>query len=250
MRINIVTESRPGWVLRQISENLQKHLPASYITDFRPDCKADVNLYINYALFKSKTNQIDVGWFTHREFSGDLLKKFNDVAREVDYCISMCNKTAGLLPQEKTRVILPCADSQFFKSEIVFGCAGKNQPSGRKHFDLIEELSKIDRIKILFSNQKINWIDMPEFYNSIDYLLILSDNEGGPMPVLEAIACGKPVIAPDVGWCWDFPIIRYNGYDDLKQKIKLLATPVDCWEISGKETYDFLKGIYEVKFRK
>lgn len=250
MKINIITESKPGWVLRNISENLQKKLPDSYITDYEPDGNADINLYINYALFKSKTKQIDVGWFTHKEECKDLAKKFNTVACNVDYCISMCEKTSFLLPSEKTKVILPCCDPQFYKKEIVFGCVGKNQPSGRKQFELLDEIAKIEGAKVLFTNQKINWFDLPLFYSSIDYLLILSRNEGGPLPVLEAIACGKPVIAPDVGWCWDFPVIRYRDFEDLKKTITLLCTPKNCWEISGLKTYTLLKELYENKFGK
>mgnify|MGYP001573395053 CR=1 FL=1 len=39
-----------------------------------------------------------------------------------------------------------------------------------------------------------------DFYGKIDYLLIPSLWEGGPMALLEALACGVPVIAADVGW--------------------------------------------------
>lgn len=250
MKINIVTESKPGWVLRKISENLQKNLPDSYITDFKPDCNADVNLYVNYALFDKKTKQIDIGWFTHREASHDLADKFDITSREVDYCISMCEKTSRLLPSEKTSVILPCVDQQFIKKEIIFGCVGKNHNSGRKQFELITEISKIKGAKVLFTNQKVEWHNMPAFYRSIDYLLILSNNEGGPMPVLEAIASGKPIIAPDVGWCWDFPVIRYTCLQDLTCKIKQLITPENCWELSGQETYKLMKRLYEAKFGK
>jgi len=250
MKINIITEPKPGWVLRNISENLQKNLPDSYITDYRHDGNADINLYVNYALFRGKTNQIDVGWFTHREELGDLAKKFDSVAQEVDYCISMCKKTSFLLPPEKTKVILPCSDPQFLKKEIIFGCVGKNQPSGRKQFELIDEITKIEGAKVLFTNQKIKWSDMPSFYASIDYLLILSRNEGGPLPVLEAIACGKPVIAPDVGWCWDFPVIRYEDFESLKKIIESLCTSKNCWKTSGSETHKILKELYEIKFGK
>lgn len=41
---------------------------------------------------------------------------------------------------------------------------------------------------------------MPSLY---DYLLIPSLWEGGPLAVLEALAAGKPIIAPPVGWVRD-----------------------------------------------
>lgn len=40
---------------------------------------------------------------------------------------------------------------------------------------------------------------MPYFYNSIDILVCASNIEGTPNPVLEAMACGVPVISTDVG---------------------------------------------------
>jgi hypothetical protein len=249
IKINIVTEEAPGWVLRRISESLHNNLKSSYITSNKPDNNADINLYIDFIQFKHKTSKIDIGWFTHRSFDdGQII--FDDVAKKVDYCISMCSKTAESLPPEKTIVIKPCADPQFFKDKIVFGCSGRNYvKSGRKRFELIPELRKIAGVEILLTNLSVAWVDMPKFYDSIDYLLVLSNNEGGPMPVLEAIARRKPIIAPDVGFCWDYPVIKYNSIEELKNIIKSLAMPKNSWEFSGKETYDFCKKVYEKKYR-
>lgn len=41
--------------------------------------------------------------------------------------------------------------------------------------------------------------EMPKYYNSIDVLVCSSAIEGTPNPVLEAMACGVPVISTDVG---------------------------------------------------
>lgn len=41
--------------------------------------------------------------------------------------------------------------------------------------------------------------DMPEFYHSIDCYICMSLSEGSPRPVLEAAACGVPIISTDVG---------------------------------------------------
>lgn len=241
MRINIVTEASPGWVLRKISETVKGYMPDTYITEYAPDGKGDINLYINYALFKHKTNKIDVGWFTHKESDG----KFDKIAKEVDYCIAMSNKTGKLLPSNKTTVIEPCADFQFYKDKLVLGCVGRTYPSGRKKFNLIEDIESIEGVEVRVTNGKVVWDKMSDFYKGIDYLLILSTNEGGPMPVLEAIAYGKPVIAPDVGWCWEYPVIRYNSIDELKKIINKLIYPKDCWKVSTMKTYNLCKELYE-----
>ncbi|WZB73295.1 glycosyltransferase family 4 protein [Achromobacter xylosoxidans] len=40
---------------------------------------------------------------------------------------------------------------------------------------------------------------MPAYYNSLDLYVCPSAIEGTPNPVLEAMACGVPVISTDVG---------------------------------------------------
>lgn len=47
------------------------------------------------------------------------------------------------------------------------------------------------------------WASVPrllELYRSLDVYLVTSTIEGGPMPLLEAMACGIPVISTPVGW--------------------------------------------------
>jgi len=44
----------------------------------------------------------------------------------------------------------------------------------------------------------------PVFYEGLDFLMIPSLWEGGPMALQEALACGVPVIAADVGFVPDF----------------------------------------------
>ncbi|WP_417720121.1 glycosyltransferase family 4 protein [Salipiger sp.] len=46
---------------------------------------------------------------------------------------------------------------------------------------------------------RVPFAEMPEFYRSLDVLICTSAIEGTPNPVLEAMACGIPVISTDVG---------------------------------------------------
>jgi glycosyltransferase involved in cell wall biosynthesis len=68
---------------------------------------------------------------------------------------------------------------------------------------------------------------MPAWFAGLDYYLVTSDSEGGPIPVLEAIAAGVPVIAPDVGFCWEYPVIRYSGIDELRRTLEWLGAKRD-----------------------
>ncbi len=67
--------------------------------------------------------------------------------------------------------------------------------------------------------------EMPNFYNNIDYLLIPSSYEGGPMSLLEALACGREVIAPPIGFVSQYPHIEYKTGDseDLRLVLKELV---------------------------
>lgn len=40
---------------------------------------------------------------------------------------------------------------------------------------------------------------MVDFYNDIDVLIVTSKSEGSPMPILEAMSCGKVILSTDVG---------------------------------------------------
>lgn len=74
--------------------------------------------------------------------------------------------------------------------------------------------------------------EMPTFYNSIDALVLLSESEGSAMPVLEAGACGKPVISTPVGGAKEFlndfqlvkEKIRGKGLDEMINKLKKLRS--------------------------
>jgi len=88
--------------------------------------------------------------------------------------------------------------------------------------------------------------DMPKFYNMMEVFICLSkpNIEAGPLPVMEAMACGIPVISTKVGWAvdhcthgeniWfineeeikDLPKIIKEVYhnEELREKLKLNAS--------------------------
>jgi glycosyltransferase involved in cell wall biosynthesis len=63
---------------------------------------------------------------------------------------------------------------------------------------IMKELCKEHGLQdhILFLDQ---WDDMPGFMRTIDLYVLLSDNEGFNRSILEALACGKPVVTTHVG---------------------------------------------------
>ena len=83
--------------------------------------------------------------------------------------------------------------------------------------------------------QNVAFAELPDFYQSLDVYLCSSLIEGVPMPPLEALACGTPVVIPEhVGMLDDLPAIpgihRYEAgnYESMERGIrKALRTSYD-----------------------
>jgi glycosyltransferase involved in cell wall biosynthesis len=77
--------------------------------------------------------------------------------------------------------------------------------------------------------QSRNWVSsreaMNKFYNELDVLVVTADSEGGPLPPMEAAACGVPVITPPVGCMPEFVRHGVDGY------------LVDSYEVSNFISY-------------
>lgn len=238
---HIVTEPAPGWILRRLSESFAHHLPRATVGE-TVDRDADVNLYVNYALYSTPT-KCDVGYFTHRDVNSPYTGVFDECGRTMDHCIAMCAKTAMLLPPEKTSIVKPGPDPRYFKRPVRFGVVARHYDTGRKRLDWIPQLHEATGAHITLSGGNLSFEELNRFYAEIDYLVVLSDNEGGPMPVLEALALGKPVIAPDVGFVGDYTTIRYETFEQLVRIIKGLQIPPDAWKIAGSELLSVLGGV-------
>ena len=91
----------------------------------------------------------------------------------------------------------------------------------------------IPGVEVRTTGGKVAWEDLPAWYDGLDYLAVISENEGGPKPVVEALARGVPVIAPDVGYCWEFPVIRYDTKEELLDIVRRLVMPGDGWARTG-----------------
>lgn len=228
-----VVGENPGWVCGWIARKIAEGLGCPRM--LKPG--DGTNIYVPYYLLERKTER-DIALFTH--YSNPPY--WERAAGLADVCIAMSKHTAKYLPPEKTKVLNIPPDEQFRKSSVVFGVSGRSYArygDMRKHADWIDKLACIPGTRFTHSGGQLGWDEMPAWYASIDYLVVLSDNEGGPMGVVEAIAAGKPVIAPDVGWAWDYPVIRYTGYEDLERTIRGLVVPEHGWD-------GFVSALWEV----
>lgn len=225
MKINIVAPPESdGWILRRWAERWAEYLPAQLSTSPKDD--VDVNFYVNYYLYNGATKALDACYFTHREAEGEIAAKFDWVAQSCDLRIAQSVYTRdtilGLLDnKDEPEIVWPGLDPEFRKTKVL-GAIGKNHASGRKRYDWIDAID-IPGIEIR-RYEGIPYKDMPKVYREIDYLLVTSDREGGPMPVAEAIGAGVPIIMPvGVGWYSEVPCLRYDGLKKLRDLLKGLA---------------------------
>lgn len=224
MRVNVVCRNpRDDRVLprfaRYLAENNGWTLTAS------PDLTTEVIYLMGY--FEVQTYSKwpvsappVVCYFTHREEepqkNNEKAKLYDQVAGQVALRVAMCKLYAGPLskygptvqpplPLERERFIL--AETQKHRRPVV-GFSGYTYKNHRKGEDLVNGVIKSpigNRVDWVASGrgwpvsipaQRYSWADMPKFYQGLDILVCPSHVEGGPMPVLEALACGVRVVIP------------------------------------------------------
>ena len=236
--VHIVISDR-GWILETLAKKLKSALP--YVQyDEDADSAADIQYYMTYGARTARTSPIEVAYFAHLEQDNSTAKRFFDVARNVDYCVCHSKPYEAILKDNgisNVRTISPGVDLERFVPKVKIGVVGRTYHTGRKGEALLAQVMDVPGIEWHFTGTgwpgpALNLRDdqMSDFYNSMDYILVPSLYEGGPMSVVEALACGCEVIATPVGWVPEFPHIEYKTGDvddlrrvlnDLKNKIQL-----------------------------
>ena len=85
---------------------------------------------------------------------------------------------------------------------------------------------------------------MREYYNSLDLYICASRSEGTPRPVIEAAACGVPVISTDVGIVPELIENDINGFivertlEAITEKLKWIAKNQDILSNMGRQLRD------------
>lgn len=141
--------------------------------------------------------------------------------------------------------------------KLKLGVSGFTYSGGRKGENLFEKLTKSDLKDILdfyasgsgwkglYTPKELKFDEMSNYYRSLDMLLCTSTVEGIPIPPLEALACGTPVIIPrGVGILDELPdihnIYRYKAgnYLDMLDAISQCIYDVQTGNINKQELRD------------
>lgn len=242
--INLVVKR--GWILERLARELATRLPHVTINMGQAERQADPTAALNYYLPAKDFRKYPVdgevmGFYTHGQNGFDLLS-------QMSACVTMNQQMAARLTAAGARavhVIRPGTEAP--TRPIVFGVIGRVYNTDRKGVHLVK--AAVDHgytfvacgtrptVRAMAKRQwpcpRTHRIEKRDaFYQSIDYLVVTSTDEGGPMTVLEAIARGVPVIAPaGVGWCDEFECLgRYTPGDwPSLERVLIALTQPPTW---------------------
>lgn len=238
---NLVLQDR-NWVMEKLVTHFHKYLPNSKISD-RADLRADINFYFNWHGMRSKT-KFDVCFFTHIENR----QWWDTIANACDIAVLMGNKYDGTVPEDKKLIFHPPPFESFLPQKpIKVLVVGRSYPSGRKNFEVAKLISSLENVDLKFTEGKLSEYELKQDYLDTDYVLVTSKIEAGPMCVVEALAMNKPVIAPDVGWCWEYPVIKFSDDNDLIRIFKKLSFKDSVWKTSVDDIHLKISNKYENK---
>lgn len=236
--VHIVISDR-SWILERLASEIADRL--DYVTyDTEPDLKAQIVYYMTYGCRRHRIAPVEAALFTHYEESASgacdaARESFWNAARDVDHCVCMCARYENMLREKEVPsvcTIPPGVDHDEMKVKVKIGVVGRTYHTGRKGEALVEQVMDIPEIEWHFTGsgwpgpaRSIPPGKMGDFYHSMDYILVPALYEGGPMCVPEALACGRPVIAPPIGWVDMFPHIEYEtgNADDLRRVLQAIV---------------------------
>ena len=189
-------------------------------------------------------NAVHVGAFTHLDRNAVDERAFRPGWDKLDGIVHMAKRyeevfaKQGWYPRERMTVIMPgqvygfplrplrlgvCQRGGFLgKGDPFLFEALAGLPAGiRQHVELrikgsgwrpavVEWMPALSPLKVILDETEKH-IDYSGFYREIDYLLVPSLWEGGPMCVQEALASGVPVIAADVGFVPELLTIEWDS---------------------------------------
>lgn len=229
-KIHVVTVSS-GWILQKLAERIAE--AGDFTVGTFPNPSVDANLYIDsFNCFHRKTNTLDFGMFTHMHESDPTT--IPPITFKLDHIFHMSEKyrdmfeDESLFPADRMTVLEPgeipdwCDSTQKTRigifqrggfigkgSEVMENILKKDVSSeiewyfvgkGWKDSLKVNQTESGERVVTHFLDEPQYYWEYSDLYRQIDYLLIPSLWEGGPMAYIEACALGIPVISADVGF--------------------------------------------------
>lgn len=261
-----------GWILETMAQSIlneSTNQPGRFRVKIvnEPTDRADLTFFLPESAFRPLKHSITVTYLAHKEDHRGAAALFEEVARKSDYCITSSTKYQQVLEADGAKKVFKIhlgVDTEMFVPKLKLGVVGRTYHTGRKGENLLAEIIGMPMVELRFTGE--GWplpadyystADLVGFYNEIDFLMVPSLIEGGPVPMLEALSSGCPVIAPsDIGLVEDFPHIpfqRGNAQDLrrvveelLQEKLKLRASALENdWSSFAKRHLEVFAEIIE-----
>ena len=146
-------------------------------------------------------------------------------------------------PKQQLQLLKVLNQMQHIQWNISFAGEG---PALQEAKDYVKSVGLEKRVSFLGNRE-----DVTDLLHKSDLFVLISDWEGLPLSVLEAMRCGLPIIASDVGGVKEAVIHSENGYlipksdgDELLKKLThLLMDQSLCFDMGKKS-----RQLYEKKF--
>jgi len=247
-KVNIIINEK-GWILDRYAREIAKRVDNITI-DTKPDPEADINHYLFWhPLIDNDPPTVATMWFTHLNVDwGDKARAACGKCVHI-MCPSRHSKDVLIelgIPGEKITVVYPGIDKMFKPRPIRIGLTGRPYVNGRKgEYTLIELSWRMDLSPFHFiivgpgwdhivgalalNGVRVTYVpearheDYPRYIQEFDYYLSLAYAEGGPHGVLEALACGVPIISRPIGFAKDFGCAEYWTTEDLIGTLEALV---------------------------
>jgi glycosyltransferase involved in cell wall biosynthesis len=188
---------------------------------------------------QSNLNKIIIAHRHFVDFTKFMIKKrINERANVIGY-IGRFAEEKGILNLVKS---IPLVLNR--RKDIYFVLCGEGE--------LFDEIKKIVQRESLGKNVKltglISHIDVPNFLNNFKLLVLPSYTEGLPNIVLEAMACGTPVLVTPVGAIPDIIkdgktgfLLKSNDPKNIAEKIVELLDKYELLEEVSMNAYNYVK---------
>jgi len=221
VNVHIVIKSIwDDWVISRLAKRLVDGLGWGY--GQKMDNKADINVFFPYLEWRFfKPESPCAAWVTHQRETEWGQKIWKSANKALTLRVTPSAMYAKRLEKYGPTAHIPHpVDLEMFTiggaafahpGKFTIGVSGTVYPDGRKGANLVEALKNDWNIVGSGRGWPVpttwwNWEMMPMFYRGLQCFLCTSTIEGGPVTMLEALACGTPVVIPSgVGQCDELP---------------------------------------------
>jgi len=225
-----------GWAWWNKAMMLKKYLSDEFIIDCSVGAIIDPSYDIYFTFCPSDDEKLNgisknkriTGITSHLDFDRYIKNVDSDFYKSRVFALHANSKTLVNLIKpyhDKIFYVPNGVDTNLFKycdlvkkDELVVGFVGKHNTAIYKGFyDFIDPaVQKVKGAKVKTNfydyKNKIPQAELFSFYKEIDVYVVASVAEGTPNPMLEAAACGRPIIANRVGNAPEFVEHGENGF--------------------------------------